>query len=166
MSITQEEYQELLKEKIIDKAEYDQILSSAVFSEEKRTQSFQGLSKTQGKQKNRKMAAFLAVFLGSFWAQKLYLKTINGAIVAAIFASCFSILGLTVFVTSKITYATIAQHVFWEPIFLFPAHIVITVLSILLCINAVLGLIEGAIYFTLSDEEFQELYVDGSRKWF
>lgn len=166
MPITQEECQELLNAGIIDKAEYDQITSAEVFSEKNKNQSLKGLSEMHVKPKSRKAAAFLAIFLGSVWAQKLYLKKINGTIVAAFWAICFSIIGLTAFIMSNVTYTTIAQRAFMEPLFLFPFHVVVTLLSILLYINAVLGLIEGTIYFTLSDEEFQELYVDGTRKWF
>lgn len=166
MPITQEECQELLNAGIIDKAEYDQMTSMEVFSEKNKNQSLKDSSKMRAKPKGRKTAAFLAIFLGSIWAQKLYLKKINGAVVAAFWAICFSIMGLTAFIISNITYTTMAQRAFMEPLFLFPFHVVITLLSILLCINAVLGLIEGTIYFTLSDEEFQELYVDGTRKWF
>ena len=166
MSITQEECQELLNVGIIDKAEYDQMTSIGAFSRKNKNQSQKDLSEMRVKPKSRKTAAFLAIFLGSIWAQKLYLKKINGAIVAAFWANCFSIMGLTAFIMSNVTYTTMLQRAFMEPLFLFPFHIVITLLSILLCINAVLGLIEGTIYFTLSDEEFQELYVDGTRKWF
>lgn len=166
MSITQEECQELLNVGIIDKAEYDQMTSIGAFSRKNKNQSQKDLSEMRVKPKSRKTAAFLAIFLGSIWAQKLYLKKINGVIVAAFWAICFSIMGLTAFIMSNVTYTTMLQRAFMEPLFLFPFHIVITLLSILLCINAVLGLIEGTIYFTLSDEEFQELYVDGTRKWF
>lgn len=160
MAITRDQCQELLEKEVITKAEYNTLANMA------EPLSAPAQSSSPSKLKKRKTAAFLAIFLGSIWAHKLYLQKINGAIVGAIFASSFSILVLTVFVASKITYTTIAQQMFWEPFFLFPAHIVIAVLSILLCINIVLGFIEGAIYFILSDIEFQELYVDGSRKWF
>ena len=40
-------------------------------------------------------------------------------------------------------------------------------LALGLCgIGSVIGLIEGVIYLTKSDEEFQKIYVEGKKAWF
>ena len=44
--------------------------------------------------------------------------------------------------------------------------IVRILLSFLCGLGAVIGLIEGIIYLTKSDEEFEEIYVRGGKKWF
>jgi hypothetical protein len=33
-------------------------------------------------------------------------------------------------------------------------------------VTGIIGIIEGIIYFTKSDEEFQEMYVKNKREWF
>lgn len=46
------------------------------------------------------------------------------------------------------------------------AGIVQIVLTFLCGIGALLGLIEGILYLTKSDEDFQRIYVDGAKAWF
>jgi TM2 domain-containing membrane protein YozV len=40
------------------------------------------------------------------------------------------------------------------------------VLSLCFGIGAIIGLIEGIIYLTKSDEDFQKIYVEGKKGWF
>jgi TM2 domain-containing membrane protein YozV len=41
------------------------------------------------------------------------------------------------------------------------------VISVVTCgIGSLIGLIEGIIYLTKSDEEFHRIYVEGGKKWF
>lgn len=43
---------------------------------------------------------------------------------------------------------------------------IIQILLSLVCIGGILGLIEGIIYLTKSDEEFVKTYVTGRKGWF
>lgn len=41
------------------------------------------------------------------------------------------------------------------------------VISVLTCgLGGVIGIIEGIIYLTKSDEEFQKIYIEGKKAWF
>lgn len=33
-------------------------------------------------------------------------------------------------------------------------------------VMGIIGLIEGILYLTKSDQEFREIYIDGAREWF
>lgn len=161
MAITRDQCQELLEKEVITKAEYNTLANMA------EPLSAPAQSSSPSKLKKRKTAALLGILLGSFWAQKLYLKQINPALGLAIilvvaFAEMFNFLFLF---NSSGVYSNFANMVLTSAI-LIPAQIVLSVFSALLCANAVLGMIEGIIYLTLSDEKFQRIYVDGLRKWF
>ncbi|MCL2606399.1 MAG: TM2 domain-containing protein [Coriobacteriia bacterium] len=92
-------------------------------------------SLTEG-EKNRTVAALLAVVLGSVGAHKFYLGyKAQGIIMVALTASGWVL-------TSVLIGALWA----WIP--------------------GLVGLIEGIIYFTKSDEEFEQTYVVGQRHWF
>ncbi len=43
---------------------------------------------------------------------------------------------------------------------------IIRLLLILVCVSGIIGLIEGIIYLTKTDEEFKEIYEDGKKEWF
>ena len=45
-------------------------------------------------------------------------------------------------------------------------HIVLTVLVISAPISAIVGLIEGIIYLTKTEEDFHKTYVENRRTWF
>lgn len=161
MAITRDQCQELLEKEVITKAEYNTLANMA------EPLSAPAQSSPPSKLKKRKTAALLGILLGSFWAQKIYLKQINPALGLAIilvvaFAEMFNFLFLF---NSSGVYSNFANMVLTSAI-LIPAQIVLSVFSALLCANAVLGMIEGIIYLTLSDEKFQRIYVDGLRKWF
>lgn len=161
MAITLEQCQKLLDDGAITKAEYNALVNTGM------PQSSSSQSPSSPKLKKKKTAALLGILLGSFWAQKLYLKQINPALGLAIilvvaFAGMFNFIFLF---SSSGTYLNFANMVVTSAI-LIPAQIVLSIFSALLCANAVLGLIEGIIYLTLSDEKFQHIYVDGLRKWF
>lgn len=48
-----------------------------------------------------------------------------------------------------------------------PGGIIRIVITFVTCgIGAVIGLIEGIIYLTKSDEEFDQIYVQGKKGWF
>jgi TM2 domain-containing membrane protein YozV len=36
----------------------------------------------------------------------------------------------------------------------------------LICAAGIIGIIEGIIYLTKSDEEFQKIYIEGKKAWF
>ncbi len=36
----------------------------------------------------------------------------------------------------------------------------------LVCLGGIIGLIEGIIYLTKSDEDFQKIYIEGKKAWF
>jgi len=36
----------------------------------------------------------------------------------------------------------------------------------LVCIAGIIGIIEGIIYLTKSDEDFQKIYIEGKKAWF
>jgi TM2 domain-containing membrane protein YozV len=41
------------------------------------------------------------------------------------------------------------------------------VISVLTCgVGGIIGIIEGIIYLTKSDEEFQKIYIEGKKAWF
>ena len=86
--------------------------------------------------KNKTVAALLAILLGAFGAHKFYLgyKT-AGIIMAALTLSGW----LLSFVLIGVLWA-------WIP--------------------AVIGLVEGIIYLTKSDEDFEQIYIVGSKPWF
>ncbi len=46
------------------------------------------------------------------------------------------------------------------------AGIIHIVLSLVCGIGAIIGLVEGILYLLKSDEEFQRLYVEGTKAWF
>ena len=43
---------------------------------------------------------------------------------------------------------------------------IIQILLSLICIGSIIGLIEGIIYLTKSDEEFVATYINGQKGWF
>ena len=45
-------------------------------------------------------------------------------------------------------------------------HLVLTVLVVAAPISAIVGLIEGILYLTKTDEEFHNVYVANRRTWF
>ena len=45
-------------------------------------------------------------------------------------------------------------------------HVVLTVLVITAPISAIVGLIEGSLYLTRTDEDFQNTYVENRKTWF
>ena len=45
-------------------------------------------------------------------------------------------------------------------------HIVLTILVITAPVSAVVGLIEGIIYLTKTDEDFHDTYVENRKTWF
>lgn len=46
------------------------------------------------------------------------------------------------------------------------AGIIELILGLCCGIGSIIGLIEGIIYLTKSDEEFQKIYVDNKKEWF
>lgn len=46
------------------------------------------------------------------------------------------------------------------------AGIIELILGFCCGIGSIIGLIEGVIYLTKSDEEFQKIYVDNKKEWF
>ena len=45
-------------------------------------------------------------------------------------------------------------------------HVVLTVLIITAPISSIVGLIEGILYLTKTDEDFQNTYVENRKTWF
>lgn len=45
-------------------------------------------------------------------------------------------------------------------------HVVLTVLIITAPVSSIIGLIEGIIYLTKTDEDFQSTYVENRKTWF
>lgn len=43
---------------------------------------------------------------------------------------------------------------------------IIQILLSCVCVGGIIGLIEGIIYLTKSDEEFKKTYIDGTKEWF
>ncbi|HJZ93542.1 MAG TPA: TM2 domain-containing protein [Gemmataceae bacterium] len=43
---------------------------------------------------------------------------------------------------------------------------IIRILLNLVCVAGIIGIIEGIIYLTKSDEEFQKVYIEGKKAWF
>lgn len=161
MAITCEQCKELLDKQVITKAEYNDLIAVSV------SQSVGSQSKSTPKLKKRKTAAILGILLGSFWAQKIYLKQINPAIGLAIIVLVLlaEMFNLAFSFYSGGVYSNYGGMLVLGA-YIIPTQIVLSVFSVLLCVNAVIGLIEGVIYLTLSEDKFQRIYIDGSRKWF
>ena len=87
-------------------------------------------------EKNKLVAGLLAIFIGAFGVHKFYLGYKNTGIIMAIIGGVGFVLSF-----------------------------VLIGLPILLGISAV-ALIEGILYLTKSDEEFEQTYVVGQKQWF
>ena len=76
-------------------------------------------------------------------------ETNNKKIVAGIFALLFGGFGIHKFYLGYTT-----------------AGILQIVLSLFCCLGGLIGIIEGIIYLTKSDEDFEQTYLIGRRNWF
>ena len=86
--------------------------------------------------KNRIVAAVLAIFLGGWGIHKFYLGNTKPAVI------------MLVLYISGWSLAILVIGLFW------------------VWIPALIGFIEGIIYLTKSDEEFEEVYAIGQKAWF
>ena len=108
-------------------------------------------SLTQNDVSTRKLVAgLLGIFLGSLGVHKFYLGlTTPGLVMLLINIGGWFITG----VLSIITFGIGA-------IFLFP------LMSLVSAALGIIGLIEGIVYLTRSDAEFEQLYLIGKKPWF
>lgn len=145
MANHQEQCEELLQLGIISEDEYARLKSAPSTQTSSRADQFPAASKASSAasrpraKKDRSTAALLAIFLGGFGAHKLYLGYTNvGGI----------ILPISIFMPMALIW------------FLAP------VVWIWFLVMGVIGITEGVIYLTKSDQEFQEIYVQNEREWF
>lgn len=144
MKSHQEQCEELLQLGIISKDECTRLKNALPIEALSRPEQVQeGRASLAGSdqrpRKDRATAALLAIFLGGFGAHKLYLGYTNvGGI----------ILPISIFMP---------MILIW---FLAP------VVWVWFFVMGVIGITEGVIYLTKSDQEFQETYVRNKREWF
>lgn len=166
MSTIDEQCDELIRLGIINKAESNRIKANSM-SQSSLTTSQVSSGVGNDSPKSRKVAAALGVLLGCVCANKLYLKqitpvypvciTLVGLLICTIYFCILNYLPLVAFSygTNAILSLVIPiTSFFWAGV------------SILVAITAVLGITEGIIYLTMSDERFSQLYIEGNRKWF
>ena len=92
---------------------------------------------TPAKHKSRKVAMWLAILLGWVGAHKFYM----GKVLPALFHIAFSVLG-----------------VFWG--------INYSDWSMFIWLGWIFPIFEGSRYMNMTDEEFDEVYIQGGRSWF
>jgi len=96
------------------------------------------------------VAGLLAIFLGAFGAHKFYLgRTTPGLIVLLVHIGGW-------FVTLVLSVLT------WG----FGAIILVPLMGLVASALCIIGLIEGVVYLTRSDEEFAQTYLIGKKDWF
>lgn len=97
----------------------------------------EGEGSAPAKHKSRKVAMWLAILLGWVGAHKFYM----GKVLPALFHIAFSVLG-----------------VFWG--------INYSDWSMFIWLGWVFPIFEGSRYMNMTDEEFDEVYIQGGRSWF
>ncbi|GAA3996478.1 hypothetical protein GCM10022631_03660 [Deinococcus rubellus] len=105
----------------------------------------------QGEIGTRKLVAgLLAIFLGAFGAHKFYLgRTTPGLIVLLTHLGGW-------FVTLVLSILTLGLG----------AIILVPLMGLVASALCIVGLIEGVVYLTRSDEEFNQTYLIGKKDWF
>ena len=113
------------------------------------------LSSLLGSEKNRIVAGVLALVLGWVGAHKWYLGLYKPAKLQTIGGASAFILTLIIPAALSFSYFTI---------------ILAGIFGVIgwLCWTAlgIIGLVEGIMYLTKSDEQFAEIYVEGRKEWF
>ena len=109
-------------------------------------------SKSGDKKKSKVAAGVLAIIVGFLGVHKFYLGFVGPGLVYLL-AFSFCVIGLIFTIVLGVVTAGIG-FLFQIPLFF-----------ILFCIG-IMALIEGIIYLTKSDEEFERLYVVEQKKWF
>jgi TM2 domain-containing membrane protein YozV len=96
------------------------------------------------------VAGLLAIFLGSFGAHKFYLsRTGPGLIMLIVNLGGWFLTGLLTLIT-----------------FGFGGLIFIPLMSLVATALGIIGLIEGIVYLTRSDDDFSQTYIVGRKDWF
>ncbi|WP_202630359.1 TM2 domain-containing protein [Deinococcus alpinitundrae] len=96
------------------------------------------------------VAGLLAIFLGAFGAHKFYLgRTTPGLIVLLAHIGGW-------FVTLVLSILTLGLG----------AIILVPLMGLVASALCIVGLIEGVVYLTRSDEEFAQIYLIGKKDWF
>ena len=96
------------------------------------------------------VAGLLAIFLGSLGAHKFYLgRTTPGLIMLLVNVGGWFVTGILSIITLGIG-----------------AIVLIPLMLLVMTVLCVVGLIEGVVYLTRSDEEFTQTYLIGKKDWF
>ncbi|AWN23864.1 hypothetical protein DKM44_12025 [Deinococcus irradiatisoli] len=96
------------------------------------------------------VAGLLAIFLGAFGAHKFYLgRTTPGLIVLLVHIGGWFLTGVLSIVTLGLG-----------------AIILVPLMSLVATALGIVGLIEGIVYLTRSDQDFYQTYVVGKKDWF
>ena len=112
--------------------------------------------------KNRTVAGWLAIIVGGLGIHKFYLGfTIPGILYLLANAFCLGSALVVSGILEVMQYLWMGYgtaNIIW--------YIALSFLGILSISIRVIAIIEGFIYLTKSDEEFERLYVVGKKKWF
>ncbi len=96
------------------------------------------------------VAGLLAIFLGSLGAHKFYLgRTTPGLILLLVNVGGWFVTGILSIITLGIG-----------------AIVLIPLMLLLTAVLCIVGLIEGVVYLTRSDEDFARTYLSGKKDWF
>lgn len=107
----------------------------------------QGVADSQPKKKSKWVAGLAAIFLGGYGVHKFYLGyAAQGAILLAV------TLGLALPAT------IVARALGIIPL--------VQLIGILKYIPVLIGVAEGVVYLAKSEDEFNRVYVEGTREWF
>lgn len=169
----EEQYKELLELGIISEEELVRISVNAELQgatagaqvAKDQSQTTQG----KGEERSRKTAALLAILLGGFLAQKAYLKQISSGVIVALIAIIALGFLLGIMIPGSMMYSGAlytAGGLAMGSFMWFIGNLILSIVAIYFIAAAVLGMVEGATYLTMSEERFKELYVEGNRKWF
>ena len=115
------------------------------------------LASVIGSERTKLVAGLLGIFLGWVGAHKFYLGFKQPAVIQMAIGG--SGLVLTLFVANIFFYSGIYGIGFVIGLLLY------VVGYIALLAAGILGLVEGIIYLTKSDEDFQTIYVTGRKQW-
>ncbi|WP_293913271.1 TM2 domain-containing protein [Deinococcus sp.] len=108
------------------------------------------LSTTSDVGTKKLVAGLLAIFLGSFGVHKFYLsRTGAGLVMLIVNLGGWFLAGVLTLITFGIA-----------------GFVVLPLMSLVAGALGIIGLIEGIVYLTRSDEEFNQTYVVGRKDWF
>ena len=112
-----------------------------------------------GSEKTKVVAGLLGIFLGWAGVHKFYLGIKGPAIIQLAVGGGGLVLAMIVGNTFM------ALGMFGVGVFIYIGLLMYAVGYIAMMAAGVLGLVEGIIYLTKSDEDFQSIYVTGQKKW-